>query len=512
MSAAPQRGLGPPLVCTPLAVERAALVGGRDRSRLGAARVVRTGMGPRRSAEFAATLDGPRPVLVAGVAGALAPGLRPGDVVVASEVRSLADPAAAAVPVPSAAPLAAALRRLGLRVHVGPVGTAAEVVDGARRAALATTGVLAVDTESAVLAAAAGGGPFAVVRTIVDTPDAPLLRPGTVVRGLAALRSLRRAAPALRAWVEATGARDVVLAEPRSFCAGVERAIDIVERALDRYGAPVYVRRQIVHNAHVVARLTERGAVFVQEVDEIPQGAVAVLAAHGVSPAVRADAQARELSVIDATCPLVAKVHTEVRRYAGRGAQVLLIGHAEHEEVEGTVGEAPDQVVVVEDEQAARTVEVADPQRVAYAMQTTLAVDEAQRIAEVLRERFPAIAAPRQDDICYATTNRQRSVRAVAAQADLVVVVGSPNSSNSRRLAEVAAREGVAAHLVDDVGELDLGWLAAARSVGISAGASAPDHLVDEVLSCLSGLGPVTVSVTRTGAEDVRFTLPKEVS
>lgn len=508
MTAATADALGPPVVCAPLGVERRAL----DVDALSGVRIVRTGMG-RKAAAAARVLgaDGPRPVLVAGVAGALAPQVRPGDVVVASEVRD-GSGARGALAVPTAKPLAAALRALGLRVHVGPVVSTDRVVDGHTRIALATTGALAVDMESADLAAAAAGGPFAVVRVVVDAPGAPLLRPGTPARGLTALRTLRRAAPALRAWLDACAPRTVRLAEPRSFCAGVERAIEIVDRAIDRFGAPVYVRRQIVHNAHVVRRLTDRGAVFVQEVDEVPHGAHVVLAAHGVSPAVRADADARDLQVVDATCPLVAKVHTEVRRHTGRGQTVLLIGHSEHEEVEGTVGEAPAHITVVEDEDHARRVDVPDPARVAYAMQTTLAVDEAMRIAAILRERFPAIRAPRQDDICYATTNRQRAIRAVAADVDLVVVVGSPNSSNSRRLAEVAAREGVPAHLVDDVGELDLTWLAGVRRVGLSAGASAPDDLVDEVVSCVSGLGPVTVTATSTGTETVRFTLPKEVS
>jgi 4-hydroxy-3-methylbut-2-enyl diphosphate reductase len=366
--------------------------------------------------------------------------------------------------------------------------------------------------ESGWLAAGAGGGPFAVVRAVVDTPSLPLVRPGTLVRGFTALRSLRRAAPALRDWFAAARPRTLVLAEPRSFCAGVERAIDIVDRAIDRFGAPVYVRRQVVHNAHVVRRLTERGAVFVQELGEVPEGATVVLAAHGVSPAVRAEAAARGLAVIDATCPLVAKVHAEVRRHTGRGETVFLIGHADHEEVEGTVGEAPASVVVVEDEATARTVTAPDPARVSYAMQTTLAVDEAERIATVLRGRFPAIAAPRHDDICYATTNRQRAVRAVAADVDLVLVVGSPNSSNSRRLTEVAEREGPPARLVDDVGELDLAWLARAARIGISAGASAPPHLVDELVTCLSGLGPAVLTTTTTGTEDITFTLPREVS
>jgi 4-hydroxy-3-methylbut-2-enyl diphosphate reductase len=513
-----------PVLCTPLRVERQALKG-----RVGPVPVVPTGMGPERSAAAAAHLGagGSRGVLVAGVAGASAPGLRAGDVVVADEVRG---PDGTVVPVPTAVPLAGALRRLGLTVHVGPVLSSPELVDDLARAKAAASGALAVDMESAWLAPAAAGGPFAVVRAVVDTPEHPLVRPGTPVRGAVALRALRRAAPALHDWLAATGERTVELAEPRSFCAGVERAIEIVDRALDRYGAPVYVRRQIVHNAHVVRRLQERGAVFVQEVEEVPRGARVVLAAHGVSPAVRAQAAARDLAVVDATCPLVTKVHNEVRRYAGRGDTVFLIGHADHEEVEGTVGEAAStrpadsassagfhpptggEVVVVEDVEDAAVVQPRDPGRVAYAMQTTLAVDEAEQVAAVLRHRFPALTAPRRDDICYATTNRQRAVRAVAAGADLVLVVGSPNSSNSKRLAEVAAREGARAHLLDDVGELDLTWLAGARRIGVSAGASAPDHLVDELVTCLSGFGPAIVTTTTTGTEDVRFTLPKEVS
>jgi 4-hydroxy-3-methylbut-2-enyl diphosphate reductase len=464
-------------------------------------------MGPGRSLRAARDLAG-APVLVAGVGGGLAPQVRPGDVVVADEVRG---GPAGPVAVPSAPLLAAALRRAGLTVHIGPVVSETRVTYGAARARLAATGALAVDTETAWLAPG-DGAPFAAVRSIVDTADSPLWSLGTPVRGVAALGALRRAAPALSAWVAATRPRDVWLANPRSFCAGVERAVDIVERALDRYGAPVYVRRQIVHNAHVVRELEERGAVFVTEADEVPPGRVLVLAAHGVAPPVRAEAAARDLLVVDATCPLVAKVHTEVRRYAGRGDTVLLIGHAEHEEVEGTVGEAPSRVVVVEDAHAAATVAVEDPERVAYAMQTTLAVDEAEGIAAVLRGRFPAIRGPRRDDICYATTNRQQAVRAIARSCDLMLVVGSGNSSNSLRLVEVARREGTEAVLVDGAGDLDLRRLAGAGRVGITAGASAPPHLVDELVSCLTGLGPVTRHQNPAPPEDIHFTLPREVS
>jgi 4-hydroxy-3-methylbut-2-enyl diphosphate reductase len=302
----------------------------------------------------------------------------------------------------------------------------------------------------------------------------------------------------------------VLLASPRSFCAGVERAVQTVERELGRARGPVFVRRQVVHNAHVVRDLEARGAVFVQEVDEVPRGATVVLAAHGVAPAVRAQAADRGLAVVDATCPLVAKVHSEVRRHARRGDTVLLVGHAEHEEVEGTRGEAPGRALVVEDAAAAERVAPPDPQRVAYAVQTTLAVDEAEEVAAVLRRRFPALTGPRTDDICYATTNRQRAVREVARHSDLVLVVGSANSSNSQRLAEVAEREGAAAHLVEDAAAVDLRWLAGARRVGVTAGASAPHHLVDELVDALAGLGPVTLRGGAAATEDVLFTLPKE--
>ncbi|WP_444541817.1 4-hydroxy-3-methylbut-2-enyl diphosphate reductase [Asanoa iriomotensis] len=314
------------------------------------------------------------------------------------------------------------------------------------------------------------------------------------------------------AWAVATGPREVRLANPRSFCAGVERAIDVVDRALDRFGAPVYVRRQIVHNTHVVRDLEGRGAVFVEEVDEVPPGSVLVFAAHGVSPAVRAEAEARGLRVVDATCPLVTKVHTEVRRHSAREATVFLIGHADHEEVEGTLGEAPADVVVVEDAAAAARVVARDAGNVAYAMQTTLAVDEATAIADVLRERFPTIQAPKSDDICYATTNRQRAVRDIAEGCDLMLVVGSTNSSNSLRLVEVAQREGVPARLVDHAADVHLSMLAGVRRIGVTAGASAPPTLVDELVDCLGGLGPLSVVEPATDPEVLRFTLPKEVS
>ncbi len=300
----------------------------------------------------------------------------------------------------------------------------------------------------------------------------------------------------------------VLLAAPRSFCAGVERAIEIVEHALEQRGRPVYVRKQIVHNAHVVADLETRGAVFVDELAQVPPGSTVVFSAHGVSPAVRTEAAQRDLRVIDATCPLVTKVHTEARRFATRGDTVLLIGHAGHEEVEGTLGEAPDHTVLVEDVAQAWTVTVPDPERVSYLTQTTLAVDETKEILGVLRSRFPFLKGPASDDICYATTNRQQSLSSVAEKSDLVLVIGSTNSSNSVRLVELARRAGTQAHLIDDAGDIRPEWLDGVLTVGVTAGASAPPELVDEVVAAL---GPVRVLEHRTATEDIKFTLPSSV-
>ena len=318
-------------------------------------------------------------------------------------------------------------------------------------------------------------------------------------------------AAGLASWAAATTVRRVVLAGPRSFCAGVERAIAVVERALELHGPPVYVRKQIVHNVHVVADLRARGAVFVDEVDEIPEGAVTIFSAHGVAPAVRKAATDRDLSVIDATCPLVTKVHSEARRFAARGDTVLLIGHPGHEETAGTIGEAPEHTRLVPDAAAAERGGVPDPRRVSYLVQTTLAVDEAAAIVEVLRRRFPALAGPTSDDICYATTNRQQAIAPVAARSDAVLVLGSVNSSNSRRLVEVAQRAGTAAYLIDDAKDIDLRWLAGATTIGVSAGASAPPRLVDDVIEVLRALGVRDVTEHTATTEDVQFTLPKEV-
>jgi 4-hydroxy-3-methylbut-2-enyl diphosphate reductase len=305
--------------------------------------------------------------------------------------------------------------------------------------------------------------------------------------------------------------RVVLLAAPRSFCAGVERAIEVVEELLDQRGGPIYVRKQIVHNRHVVAGLESRGAVFVDELDAVPDHATVVFSAHGVSPAVRAEADRRRLAVIDATCPLVTKVHAEARRFASRGDTVVLIGHEGHEEVEGTLGEAPERTVLVQTADEVAGLWVEDPERVSYLTQTTLAVDETAAVVDALRARFPALHGPASDDICYATTNRQDALGAIADEADLVLVVGSRNSSNSVRLVELAARHGTPGHLIDDAGDIRPEWLSGVRVVGLTAGASAPPRLVEDVVDALAGLGPVTMAEREVTRETIHFTLPSSV-
>ena len=309
-----------------------------------------------------------------------------------------------------------------------------------------------------------------MVRAVSDTADRPLLSPRALAGGAAALRSLRQAGPVLAQWAAAAGRRKVLLAGPRSFCAGVERAIEIVERALERDGQPVYVRKQIVHNSRVVADLEQRGAIFVDELTEVPDGAPVVFSAHGVAPAVRDEAERRGMGAIDATCPLVSKVHAEARRFAADGYLVALIGHAGHEEVEGTLGEAPGSTVLVESGADVARLTPDDPAKVAYLMQTTLSAEEADGVVDELVERFPAARGPGSDDICYATTNRQLAVRAIARECDLVLVAGSANSSNSRRLVEVAERDGTPAYLIDGPEDIELGWLAGPARSGSPPG------------------------------------------
>lgn len=401
--------------------------------------------------------------------------LEPGTVLVADELLREGWPS---VPCPAAPLIEGEIRRRGVRVVRGPLRPErpGDGVDGGPVAHVKNTG------QGVGLGVARGDDHGSMIaREVVD------------------------------AWSAVRAPRSVLLAAPRAFCAGVERAIEIVERALDQRGGPVHVRKQIVHNRHVVAELEERGAVFVDELDAVPDDATVVFSAHGVSPAVHAEAERRELDVIDATCPLVGKVHTEARRFAERGDTIVLVGHAGHEEVEGTLGEAPERTVLVETPEDVAHLRVEDPERVSYLTQTTLAVDETAEVIDALRARFPALRGPGTDDICYATTNRQDALKAIAAEADLVLVVGSANSSNSLRLVELAERGGTPAHLIDDAGDIRPEWLAGVRTIGLTAGASAPPHLVEAVIAALAGLGRVSLSEHEVTRETVRFTLPLSV-
>jgi 4-hydroxy-3-methylbut-2-enyl diphosphate reductase len=305
--------------------------------------------------------------------------------------------------------------------------------------------------------------------------------------------------------------KKVLLAVPRGYCAGVERAVEAVELALEQHGRPVYVRKQIVHNAHVVRDLETKGAVFVDEETEVPEGAVVVLSAHGVAPNVYTNSGARELTVIDATCPLVTKVHLEARRFAGAGQWIVLIGHAVHEEVVGTTGQAPERTILVQSPDEARVVELPDPDHASYLTQTTLSVDETNEIIEILRGRFPSIQAPPREDICYATQNRQDAVKEIADRADVVLVIGSGNSSNSNRLVEVSRDRGTPAYLVDDETEVDPTWLEGADVIGLTSGASAPEWLVDRMIGWLAEQGASDVEEVKLADESLRFSLPAGV-
>jgi 4-hydroxy-3-methylbut-2-enyl diphosphate reductase len=298
------------------------------------------------------------------------------------------------------------------------------------------------------------------------------------------------------------------LAAPRGYCAGVDRAVKIVERALETCGAPVYVRKEIVHNRHVVDELSERGAVFVDSEEEIPEGAVCIFSAHGVSPEVRRNAEARRLRVIDATCPLVTKVHLEAKRFAREDRRIVLVGHSGHEEIEGTAGEAPERTAVVGTVEEAAELELEPDQPVAYLTQTTLSVDDTRAVVEALRSRHGNLVGPHRDDICYATQNRQVAVKAIAPEADVVLIVGALNSSNSNRMVEVARKAGARAYLVPDRTHLDPSWLAGAEVIGVSSGASAPEVLTDEVLERLAALGYESVEIKEVTSEDVTFSLP----
>ncbi len=305
--------------------------------------------------------------------------------------------------------------------------------------------------------------------------------------------------------------KKLLLAAPRGYCAGVDRAVQTVEHALDLHGAPVYVRKEIVHNKHVVDQLRTRGAIFVESEDEVPEGSTVVFSAHGVSPAVHENAQVRRLDTIDATCPLVTKVHVEARKFAADGYTIVLVGHAGHEEVEGTMGEVPGQIVLVESVEDVDRLEVEDPSRIAYITQTTLSVDETRAVINRLRERFPDIVGPRTDDICYATTNRQAAVKQLARACDLVLVIGSRNSSNSNRLVEVAREYGADSHLIDNETQLQDDWLTDKQVVGITSGASAPEELVQRLVEFFRARGTADVQELEVVQEDVRFMLPKTI-
>jgi 4-hydroxy-3-methylbut-2-en-1-yl diphosphate reductase len=309
----------------------------------------------------------------------------------------------------------------------------------------------------------------------------------------------------------ASGPRRVVLAAPRGYCAGVDRAVVAVEKALEMYGPPIYVRKEIVHNKHVVEQLAERGAIFVEEETEVPEEALVVFSAHGVAPKVHENAERRRLRTIDATCPLVTKVHVEARKFAEQGYTIVLIGHEGHEEVEGTTGEAPERIVLVQTADEVDRLEVSEPGKIAYITQTTLSVDETTAIIARLRERFPEIVGPKSDDICYATTNRQIAVKQLARECDLVLVVGSKNSSNSNRLVEVAREQGTASYLIDNSLQVAEEWLEGVETVGITSGASAPEELVSQLVDHFRNRGADDVSELRTVDEGVRFMLPKEI-
>jgi 4-hydroxy-3-methylbut-2-en-1-yl diphosphate reductase len=305
---------------------------------------------------------------------------------------------------------------------------------------------------------------------------------------------------------------DVLLANPRGFCAGVERAIAIVERALEQYGAPIYVRHEVVHNKFVVDSLRAKGAIFIDDLTLVPEGATLIFSAHGVPQAVRHDASSRGLRVFDATCPLVTKVHVEVAKMRDAGREIVMIGHKGHPEVEGTIGQSEGGMYLVETVADVQSLQVTDPDKLAYVTQTTLSVDDAQIIVDALRARFPTIVGPKRDDICYATQNRQDAVKFMAPRSDLVLVVGSPNSSNSNRLREVAEQFGVPAHLIDNANQIDPAWLAGRKRIGVTAGASAPEVLVDAVIARLRELGAASVRTLDGTPENVNFPLPKELA
>jgi 4-hydroxy-3-methylbut-2-enyl diphosphate reductase len=485
------------VICTALSVESRALLSGL-RALADRPKVVRVGMGPERAAHAAALLPPFGALAVTGFCGALDDDLRPGDVLVATEVRS----GDQVWPCPSAPLLAGELARAGLPARTGPLLTAPHVVSGAERRRLARRGARAADMESAPLAAAAGGLPFAAVRVVVDTPAAPLLSLATLNGAMTARRTLSRVGPVLARWAAAAGARRVLLARPRSHCPGVQRAISLLEQTLDLYGAPVYFRTRALRDSPVLRELEHRGAVFVDDLDEVPKGAVTVLSPHGASPGVWAEAARLGLHLIDATCPLVAELHAQARRLATRGDLVAFVGRAGHEEAEGLLSGVPGSVALVRDSRAATdAANLPAGRRISYLVQTTLAADEAEEAVTAIRRRFPDAEGPPAELVCQTATDRGMAVQAVAPECDLVLVAGTAGSPDARRLAGIAARHAPAVQLVRGPQDVPLDRLAGVRTVGLTACASAPSSVVDAIVAALEGLGPVTAEERQPAGE-----------
>lgn len=466
----------------------------------GGAEVAVTGMG-RKAADGAARrldhLSSRRPVAISGFCGGLRPDIRPGEVVVATQIRG----PDGVLEIPDASTVAQTLRFAGLRVHVGPIISTDHIVHGKERSRLAGDGALAVDMESYWLLAGrharadegenAPDSRSCVVRVVLDASRGGAAWRHPLASGLRAYRSLVHVGVGLRVWAGALAPRTVLIAAPRSFCTGVNRAIETTEEALRHLEAPIYVLHEIVHNRHVVGSFRERGVVFVPEIDHVPEGETVVFSAHGVGQEERRIARDRGLSVIDATCPLVAKVHAKAKHYVDRGFDVVLIGKKGHDEVEGVVGEARDSIHVVEKMADIADLNLDGGRQIAVLSQTTLIPHEVEVLVGALKRQFPGLHVPPGMDICYASQNRQEAVRRLAPHCDLVMVLGSENSSNSKRLVEEVRRMGTSARLVDDEADVDPAWLQGVRTLGLTAGASAPEALVERMIAFVGTLGPV---------------------
>jgi 4-hydroxy-3-methylbut-2-en-1-yl diphosphate reductase len=449
-----------------------------------------TGMGPKAAARARAEIEGlVGPLAVTGFCGAVRPDIKPGEVVVATEVHG----PDGVVALPSAQALAQAFHACGMTTHSGPILSLDHVVRGDERTRLAAAGYVAVDMESYWLLADLGGRPACVCRVVLDAPAHGVIRGGARGDWLRAYRTLKLIRPVLETWARSLGPRSVLIAAPRSFCGGVEAAIEITEEALEKFGAPIYVLHEIVHNKHVVNSFRDRGVVFVREIDDVPVGGTVVFSAHGVGQTEREKADSRNLRVVDATCPLVARVHSKAKRFAREGREVVLIGKRGHDEIEGVMGEAPDAMHLVEGLEDIDKLQLNGKSDIAVLTQTTLIPHQVESLVKALKGRFPELIVPSSPDICWASQNRQEAVRKVAPQCDLMLVLGSPNSSNSKRLVEEAKRMGTPAVLLDDETEIDPKWLAGVRTLGLTAGASAPESLIERTIAFLQTLGSVEV-------------------